>query len=98
MKAKLKPFVGKWIIAEMEAWDQDFVNMEASGWSARGARAHFQRGLFHRLALCERGQGDRGGSGAMTAEKEAASRLLKNNCFAGCSKTPRYKAPRKSSE
>ena len=28
MKAKLKPFIGKWIIAEMEAWDQEFVNME----------------------------------------------------------------------
>jgi len=27
MKAKLKPFVGKWILVEMEAWDQEFVNM-----------------------------------------------------------------------
>lgn len=31
MKAKLKPFIGKWIIVEMEAWDQDFVNMEVPG-------------------------------------------------------------------
>ena len=28
MKTKLKPFIGKWIIAEMEAWDREFVNME----------------------------------------------------------------------
>jgi hypothetical protein len=31
MKAKLKPFVGQWSIAEMEAWDQDFVNLEVPG-------------------------------------------------------------------
>jgi hypothetical protein len=24
-------FFGKWIVAEMEAWDQDFVNMEVPG-------------------------------------------------------------------
>jgi hypothetical protein len=29
MKSKLKPAVGKWIIVEMEAWEQDFVSMEA---------------------------------------------------------------------
>jgi hypothetical protein len=31
MKTKLKPFVGKWIILEMEAWDQEYVNMEVPG-------------------------------------------------------------------
>jgi len=31
MKAKFKPFVGKWFIVEMEAWDQEFVNMEVPG-------------------------------------------------------------------
>ena len=37
IKPKLKPFIGKWFIIEMEAWDQDYVNMEVSG--------HFQFGL-----------------------------------------------------
>jgi len=31
MKAALKPFVGKWVIVEMETWDQEFVNMEGPG-------------------------------------------------------------------
>jgi hypothetical protein len=31
MKTKLKPFVGKWSIVEMEAWDQEYVNMEVPG-------------------------------------------------------------------
>jgi hypothetical protein len=31
IKVKLKPFVGKWILVEMEAWDQEFVNMEVPG-------------------------------------------------------------------
>ena len=30
-KAKLKPFIGNWSIVEMEAWDQEYVNMEVSG-------------------------------------------------------------------
>ncbi len=47
MKAKLKPFVGKWIIAEMEAWDQDFVNMEVPGHFTfrKDGTGHFQFGL-----------------------------------------------------
>lgn len=47
MKAKLKPFVGKWIIAEMEAWDQEFVNMEAPGHFTfrKDGTGHFQFGL-----------------------------------------------------
>ena len=28
MKKEIKFFIGTWSIVEMEAWDQDFVNME----------------------------------------------------------------------
>jgi hypothetical protein len=31
MKAMLKPFIGKWLIVEMEAWDQEYVNTEIPG-------------------------------------------------------------------
>lgn len=31
MKTKIKPFIGKWSIVEMEKWDQDYVNMEVPG-------------------------------------------------------------------
>jgi len=31
MKTRFKPFVGKWSIVEMEAWDQEYVNMEVLG-------------------------------------------------------------------
>jgi hypothetical protein len=31
MKTKIKPFIGKWSIVEMESWDQEYVNMEGSG-------------------------------------------------------------------
>jgi hypothetical protein len=31
MKISFKPLVGKWSIVEKEAWDQDYVNMEAPG-------------------------------------------------------------------
>ena len=49
MKGKLKPFVGKWSIAEMEAWDQDFVNMEVPGHFTfrKDGTGHFQFGLVH---------------------------------------------------
>jgi hypothetical protein len=47
MKAKLKPFVGKWIIVEMEVWDQEFVNMEVPGHFTfrKDGTGHFQFGL-----------------------------------------------------
>ena len=43
MKTEIKPFVGTWSIIEMEAWDQEYFNMEVPG--------HFtfkkdDRGLF----------------------------------------------------
>lgn len=49
MKAKLKPFVGQWIIVEMEAWDQEFVNMEVRGHFTfrKDGTGHFQFGLVH---------------------------------------------------
>ena len=28
---RIKPFAGKWRIAEMEVWDQDYVDMEVPG-------------------------------------------------------------------
>ena len=31
MKTKNKPFIGTWSILEMEAWDQEYVNMEVPG-------------------------------------------------------------------
>ena len=47
MKAALKPFVGKWIIVEMEAWDQEFVNMEGPGHFtfSKDGTGHFRFGL-----------------------------------------------------
>ena len=46
MKSKLKPFVGKWIIVETEAWDQEFVNMEVPGHFTfrKDGTGHFQFG------------------------------------------------------
>jgi len=31
MKAKLNPFIGKWIIVKLEAWNQEYVDMEVPG-------------------------------------------------------------------
>jgi hypothetical protein len=31
MKKEIKPFVGKWSIIEMEAWDLEYVNTEVPG-------------------------------------------------------------------
>lgn len=31
MKTKIKPFIGACLIVEMEAWDQEYVNMEVQG-------------------------------------------------------------------
>jgi len=54
MKAKLKPFVGKWIIVEMQAWDQDVVNMEVPGHFTfrKDGTGHFQFGLAHGKMDC----------------------------------------------
>mgnify|MGYP000847101642 CR=1 FL=1 len=47
MKAALKPFVGKWIIVEMEEWDQEYVDMEVPGHFTfrKDGTGHFQFGL-----------------------------------------------------
>lgn len=47
MKATLKPFFGKWSIVKMEAWDQEYVNMEVPGHFTfnKDGMGHFQFGL-----------------------------------------------------
>jgi uncharacterized protein YndB with AHSA1/START domain len=47
MKEKLKPFVGTWSIMAMEAWDQEYVNMEVPGYFTfkKNGTGHFQFGL-----------------------------------------------------
>lgn len=47
MKTKLKTFVGKWIIVEMEVWDQELVNMEVQGHFTftKDGKGYFQFGL-----------------------------------------------------
>lgn len=46
-KAALKPFVGKWIIVEMEQWDQEYIDMEIPGHFTfrKDGTGHFQFGL-----------------------------------------------------
>ncbi len=34
---QIKPFTGKWRIAEMEVWDQDYVDMEEQGYIRIGS-------------------------------------------------------------
>lgn len=47
MKTKLKPFIGKWPIVEMEAWDQEYANTEVPGHFTfdKDATGQFQFGL-----------------------------------------------------
>ena len=47
MKAKIKPYIGTWSIIEMEAWDQEYVNMEVPGHFTfrKDGTGHFQFGL-----------------------------------------------------
>ena len=47
MKTSVKPFVGTWSITEMEAWDQEYVNMEVPGHFTfrKDGTGHFQFGL-----------------------------------------------------
>lgn len=44
---QMKPFAGKWRIVEMEAWDQDYVDMEVPGYLRIGSdgTGRFQFGL-----------------------------------------------------
>ena len=44
---RLKPFTGKWRIIEMEAWDQDYVDMMVPGYIRIGPRGtgDFQFGM-----------------------------------------------------
>jgi hypothetical protein len=47
MKAKLKPFIGTRDIVEMEAWDQEYVNIEVQGYFTfkKDGLGDFQFGL-----------------------------------------------------
>ena len=47
MKTKINPFIGTLFIVEMEAWDQDYVNMEIQGHFTfkKDGTGHFQFGL-----------------------------------------------------
>jgi hypothetical protein len=47
MKTSFKPFVGKWSIVEMEAWDQEYIDMEVPGHFTfnKDGTGHFQFGL-----------------------------------------------------
>ena len=47
MKTSFKPFVGKWFIVEMEAWDQEYIDMEVPGHFTfnKDGTGHFQFGL-----------------------------------------------------
>jgi hypothetical protein len=44
---QIKPFTGKWRIVEMEAWDQDYVDMEVPGFISidSAGTGQFQFGL-----------------------------------------------------
>ncbi|MGB5561076.1 MAG: hypothetical protein WBN02_02060 [Sedimenticolaceae bacterium] len=44
---QMKPFAGKWRIAEMEVWDQEYVDMEVPGFVRIGSSGtgRFQFGL-----------------------------------------------------
>ncbi|MEJ2620793.1 MAG: hypothetical protein P8163_11140 [Candidatus Thiodiazotropha sp.] len=44
---QIKPFAGKWRIVEMEAWDQDYVDLEVPGFIRIGSdgTGRFQFGL-----------------------------------------------------
>lgn len=47
IKTKIKNFVGTWSIVEMEAWDQEYVNMEVRGHFTfrQNGTGYFQFGL-----------------------------------------------------
>jgi hypothetical protein len=55
MKTKIKPFIGTWFIAEMEAWDQEYVNMEVPGHFTfkKDGTGHFQFGLVQGEMDCK---------------------------------------------
>jgi len=60
MQTKIKPFIGTWYIAEMEAWDQEYVNMEVQGHFTfkKDGTGHFQFGLVQGQMDCRLGTVD----------------------------------------
>ena len=53
-ETEMKRFAGKWTIVEMEAWDQDYVNMEVAGHFTfkMDGMGHFQFGLVQGWMDC----------------------------------------------
>jgi hypothetical protein len=62
MKTEIKPFLGTWSIIEMEAWDQEYVNMEVPGHFTikKDSTGNFQFGLVQGEMDCRVETGDRG--------------------------------------
>ena len=62
MKKEIKPFLGTWSIIEMEAWDQEYVNMEVPGHFTfeKDGRGYFQFGLVQGEMDCRMETDDRG--------------------------------------
>jgi hypothetical protein len=54
MKTSFKAFVGQWSIVEMEAWDQEYIDMEVPGYFTfkKDGSGHFQFGLVQREMDC----------------------------------------------
>lgn len=54
------PFIGTWYIVEMEAWDQEYVNMEVPGHFTfrEDGTGHFQFGLVQGEMDCRMGTDD----------------------------------------
>ncbi len=62
MKTEINPFVGTWSIIEMEAWDQEYVNMEVPGHFTfkKNGTGLFQFGLVQGEMDCRVKNADRG--------------------------------------
>ncbi len=61
MNKEFKPFIGTWSIIEMEAWDQEYVNMEVPGHFTfnKNGTGLFQFGLVQGEMDCRLGADDK---------------------------------------
>ena len=75
MKAKIKPYIGTWSIIEMEAWGQEYVNMEVPGHFTfrKDGTGHFQCGLVQGEMDC-RIETDHGRENCLPGQKLSAAR------------------------